>query len=186
MPWVVRLLMKNYILISLVLILFIGCKSKENTTQLNNTDYEFYSTAIDSIFDSPRTIVLRDSVVIPYQENDKTPPTLTADAKDLEAKYLIERRKLSTKSEITLLSYPELVRIMKRENNYMWDNFYNDFPNSVGWVVLSTISFNEDSTQANFRIQHGCGAYCGGEYEVIFENKSGNWKLAYLMQHGEP
>ena len=178
--------MKIRYFILLILFFAFGCNSITRTTQPTEVEYKFYSSALDSLFGSQESIVLRDSIVIPFDENEIGGPTLTANAKDLIAKYSVNKNKLYVKPNISTLSYPRLVEIMKRDNGSMWDNFYTEFPSSAGWVVLSTVSYNQDSTQANFLLGHGCERYCGGEYEIIFENKNGEWEMAHLVQVAVP
>ena len=162
----------------------LGCSSNPPIDGISQLEYNFYSITLDSLFGDEKNIILRDTVVVPYYD-EMTGPTIFADNKDLTPKYQIDKDLLSNNKRIELIPRSYLSEIEKGKHERFWDNLFEKFPNSVGWVTLSTINYNEDSTQASFFINQGCGDFCGGEKEIIFEKNNQNWELAYVMQIGE-
>ena len=53
--------------------------------------------------------------------------------------------------------------------------FQQKFPNNYGHVVLSSVGFNVEHTEAYFYIEHICGL-CGGARHVLMRKSRGRWK----------
>jgi len=176
--------MKIKLILILLTLSSLGCSSNHPKDEISQLEYTFYSITLDSVFGNEKNIILRDSLVVPYFD-EMTGPTIFADNKDLTPKYRIDKDLLSNNERVELIPRSYLAEIEKGKHEQFWDNLFEEFPNSVGWVTLSTVSYNEDSTQASFFINQGCGPYCGGEKEIVFEKVNQNWELTYVMQIGE-
>lgn len=63
-----------------------------------------------------------------------------------------------------------------------WDDFYQKFSGSIGYVRLSRIGFDRKNSQAFVYVEHGCGGLCGrGTYVLLFKEKGATgealWKI---------
>jgi hypothetical protein len=57
-----------------------------------------------------------------------------------------------------------------------WKSFYQKYPDSGGYNLLSAVGFNSDKTVAVVYIAHWCGGLCGGgEFEVL-QKKNDKWQ----------
>ena len=60
--------------------------------------------------------------------------------------------------------------------DYGSQEFQNEFPHNLGFIVLSAVGFNPSRTQAVFYIDHFCGL-CGGGRYVLMEKIDGAWRV---------
>jgi hypothetical protein len=65
-------------------------------------------------------------------------------------------------------------------NGTSWRGFYESYPNSVGYIVLSRVGFNPERDQAFLYIGRGCGGLCGeGYYVLLAKNGGGAWSVKH-------
>lgn len=57
-----------------------------------------------------------------------------------------------------------------------WPQFHAEHPNSVGWIELSAVGFNEDKTIAVVYVGHHCGGLCGGGGFSVLHKVDGKWR----------
>ena len=57
-----------------------------------------------------------------------------------------------------------------------WDDYYDRYPQSGGWVFLSPIGFNKTKTQAIVYTGSICGGLCGRSGFHVLEKVHGQWK----------
>ena len=57
-----------------------------------------------------------------------------------------------------------------------WDGFNAAHPDSVGWIELSAVGFNDSKTVAVVYVGHHCGRLCGGGGFSVLEKIQGKWK----------
>ena len=56
-----------------------------------------------------------------------------------------------------------------------WKKFYEQHPDSGGWIELSAVGFNSDKTIAVVYMGHSCGGLCGGGSFHVLQKKDGQW-----------
>jgi hypothetical protein len=56
-----------------------------------------------------------------------------------------------------------------------WEEFYQRYPDSGGWIELSAVGFNVNKTVAVVYMGHHCGSLCGGGGFHVLEKKDGKW-----------
>ena len=68
--------------------------------------------------------------------------------------------------------------VAKKELDDLWGapdrGYWRRFPDAYGYVALSRVGFNRDSSQALFYIDHFCGL-CGGGRFVLMRSVNGRW-----------
>jgi len=57
-----------------------------------------------------------------------------------------------------------------------WDDYYNRYPQSGGYVFLSPVGFNKKKNQAIVYTGSICGGLCGRSQFHLFEKVKGQWK----------
>jgi hypothetical protein len=57
-----------------------------------------------------------------------------------------------------------------------WPGFYQQYPDSGGYIELSAVGFNDDKTVAVLYIGHHCGMLCGGGQFHVLQKKDGKWQ----------
>lgn len=55
--------------------------------------------------------------------------------------------------------------------------FQEKFPNAYGYIVLSSVGFNRENSEAHFYIEHICGLCGSGRYVLMRKSDQGGWKL---------
>ncbi len=138
------------------------CK-KSSSDSSSRSDYDFYSQALDSLFQSDRMVILRDSIVdanrLEYQNDYYIRPNFQ---KPLSA---ILKDSLDTKVKIQTISLKRYNAIKERPG-LTWMNFYDTFSDAVGFVTLSKIYRQEELSKAYFVVNLECGNGCDRSYEI--------------------
>ena len=62
------------------------------------------------------------------------------------------------------------------KGNGDWNGFYDRYPGSGGYVILSAVGFDEDKTQAIVYTGSSCGGLCGRWSFHLLEKVDGKWK----------
>ena len=57
-----------------------------------------------------------------------------------------------------------------------WKAFYDEYPDSGGWIEFSAVGFNADKTVAVVYQAHHCGGLCGGGSFAVLQKVNGNWQ----------
>lgn len=57
----------------------------------------------------------------------------------------------------------------------VWKTFYEKYPNSSGFIRLSSVTFNPEKDQAHVVIENHCGWHCGSGEFIELIKKSGKW-----------
>lgn len=166
--------------------------------------YEVYSAAIRDIFlewhdgtKSPdelaaRLVVVRDHALAYRWDKTEEPAERTlkwaksavavdkstvedfkrkcADSISLEARFTLP-------AKLVLISDHELENSFK--NGRSWPSFYERYPNSIGYIVLSQVGFNTEHDQAFLYIGNSCGSLCGAGYYVLLAKDQGTWSVKH-------
>lgn len=80
-------------------------------------------------------------------------------------------RMLSASSRFHLADLETIERCMMNEDAWNWH-----FPNSSGYLVLSSVGFNWDQTQALVYVNYVC-SLCGFSKHVAFNKVNGRWVI---------
>jgi hypothetical protein len=57
-----------------------------------------------------------------------------------------------------------------------WESFYERYPDSGGFIIMSAVGFNKEKTQAVVYTGTSCGVLCGRWLFHLLEKVDGNWK----------
>ena len=57
-----------------------------------------------------------------------------------------------------------------------WESFYERYPESGGFIIMSAVGFNKEKTQAVVYTGTSCGMLCGRWMFHLLEKVDGNWK----------
>jgi hypothetical protein len=57
-----------------------------------------------------------------------------------------------------------------------WDSFYNRYPDSGGYIIMSAVGFNKERTRAIVYMGSSCGVLCGSWRFHLLEKIDGDWK----------
>lgn len=111
------------------------------------SDYYFYGKALDSLFPSDKMVVLRDSVVdangLEHQHKIRIYPNFN------KALFPIQKDSLETNASVQTISLKKYHTVLEG-SGLSWVNFYNAFPQAVGFVTLSKIYRQKEHSKAYF------------------------------------
>lgn len=68
----------------------------------------------------------------------------------------------------------------KNDPNLGWTGFYNAYPDSGGYLMVSAVGFNSQKTRAMVYMGHSCGGLCGGGTYYFLERSSDSWRQVRL------
>lgn len=82
-------------------------------------------------------------------------------------------------SSVRLISKQERRTIFaSKDTRKDWAGFYRKFPGSSGYIIVSSIGFNEDRSQALVDLTNKCGDKCGAEQFVLLSKVNGGWRVS--------
>ena len=61
-----------------------------------------------------------------------------------------------------------------------WDGFYQKYPDSGGYMLVSAVGFDATKQRAMVYMAHSCGMLCGGGTHHLLEKVGGAWREARL------
>ncbi|HEV2299152.1 MAG TPA: hypothetical protein VGR72_11620 [Candidatus Acidoferrales bacterium] len=67
------------------------------------------------------------------------------------------------------------INSLEVSGNYLWADFYKNYPSSEGYVAFSTVGFNAERTRAIVSAYRICGSLCGGGRTYAMEKVNGKW-----------
>lgn len=168
---------------------------QEDSSTPNADEYAVYSTYLNGIeknLGNGKAISLvvlngqtipADSgcfpVVIAKQNKIIANNELTLLFQDLEAKEKVSKlikNSFNVKHGHELLDKNDFDALVKPESISGWNEYYKKYPNSSGYISLSRVGFNADTTKAIvFRVIR-CGKRCASADYFLFEKTNGQWK----------
>jgi hypothetical protein len=92
----------------------------------------------------------------------------------MNAKPFLLQRRLNIKTPYQLVLADQLSSAI---HAFDWEGFYQQYPDSGGWLEVSAVGFNNDKTVAVVYMGHHCGSLCGGGGFHVLEKKDGKWVL---------
>jgi hypothetical protein len=72
----------------------------------------------------------------------------------------------------------DAIKLLFKEHGSDWDGFYERYPSSGGFLVLSAVGFNKDKTLAIVYVGSACGSLCGTWGFHLLEKVDGKWQKA--------
>ena len=189
----------------LILLALLSCAPISDHPKNVNEEYEIYSTIIDSIFSEPSTklIVINDSTILDYYNGKNYINTKEYEidslglltfllhginapsreevyqdyiAKSTE-KYKLDLEKIMFNIKTTALNRNDFTRFFDRGANNGWSYFYEKYPNSIGYLEFSRVSFNKIRDIALVYIENICGGLCGSGDYYLLEREKDKWKI---------
>lgn len=145
--------------------------------------YEIYSTILLSEWAvrvaKAKTLVIRAETDAKFQmclkpddESKKIIGSAISNYLEVNKKIWLIQEKFTLEIPYKIVS-GETIKSMVEKNN--WEEFYNRYPNSGGYIGLSAVGFNEDKTIAVVYVAHSCGQLCGGGRYHVLRKKDGKW-----------
>jgi len=197
--------MKTKLIIYLPIILLFGfsfqsCEKEDIETkpefsldqpdQISDEIYEIYSFVINEIYSFEKIVIVQasktdlslkhsynwDYLIENYQTLDTSLVQIYSDLNETSVNFGEQFR--SDTKDIILISSDELSYIF---DNGGWEEFYNDYENSYGYIRFSRIAINEDNTQAIFEIDHYYGNVGGNGSIVFLEKLDDNWSIKEVI-----
>ena len=92
---------------------------------------------------------------------------------ELSKKGWLLQRRFKIEKPYELITSNELKSTFDRGS---WEKFNERYPNSGGYIELSTVGFNKDKTVAIVHMGHYCGSLCGGGTFYVLQKKEGKWR----------
>ena len=69
-------------------------------------------------------------------------------------------------------------RSLPNDPNFGWGGFYNRYPNSGGFMIVSAVGFDASKKRAMVYMAHSCGSLCAGGSHHLLEKVNGAWREA--------
>jgi len=177
-------------LMAFLLVTMLACKALTPTSKPNAADIEREEQAVYSFFvnsaDGP-AVLLQDTATDisnddPKQTLEYVKSGLPSVSKETLNNYLDRNKTPSQLSpdmqlsvEYVLLSAEEQQTIFNESNG--WDTFYEKYPGSGGYTVLSRVGFNKTLDQALIYVANVGGPLMGAGYYYLLEKKDGEWHI---------
>lgn len=171
-------------------------QSLSQVTPMDDEDYAVYAALLNEFYGSKAIVLEREASGctsigsnkegenswqksldgLPQKLTRLSPKTIT-DFKSksrlcrtLEAKFNSLVRLISKQERRTIFS--------DKDTRKAWAGFYKKFPGSSGYIIVSSIGFNEDRSQALVDFTNKCGDKCGTEQFVLLTKVNGGWRVS--------
>ena len=167
------------------LLLFQGAGSNQDTPKPYEDDeaYAVYSAILLSEWPvrvaHAKTLIIQtettsyDMCLRPEKEWEEKVGPAISDYLKVNAKPSLLQRRMNIDIPYQLIALDKLRSVIKTGR---WEGFYQQYPDSGGWIQLSAVGFNADKTVAVVYVAHHCGSLCGeGRFHVL-EKKGGRWE----------
>jgi len=88
----------------------------------------------------------------------------------------IPTARLPTKLSVFHVTEQDVRRIFEQASlTRSWEQFYREFPNSIGVLSFSNVGFNDLKDQAAFVLSVACGGLCGSGHLVVMKRSTTGW-----------
>ena len=193
--------MKTILILFFAYLLFQNQNVKINT-DISDQEYKIYSIIIDSLYRFPSTkiIVICDSTNKDYflERSDIYSNGIDSlylkivikgfnlpDSNYIYNDYMLKNSKKYMLSEerfyfninLSFVSKRKIKTIFESKLVDGWQEFYEQYPNSTGFIELTRIGFNESNDRAIVYVENYCGGLCGEGHYLLLEKKENNWKI---------
>jgi len=88
------------------------------------------------------------------------------------------QRKLQSDRPYELVRSDTIKLLFKESASDGWNDFYQRYPDSGGFITLSPVGFNNSKTLAIVYTGSSCGGLCGRWRFHLLEKIKGKWKEA--------
>ena len=151
-------------------------------------EYAVYSALIKSVSqdDSAQTIVIHATTEVDKQmagakelqyvqtELKGVTQALVDDFTARSRQVLTLEQRFDLRSKVVLLTQAEIQAIFKKGG---WDEFYRQYPNSHGTLVLSRVGFNASVDQALVYASSQSHPLAGAGFYYLMAKENGEWKI---------
>jgi hypothetical protein len=194
--------MMNEILILIFLFFLSQNQSIKKSDDISNQEYIIYSVILDSLYRYPstKTIVICDSTNFDYFFRGSDIYTNGIDSLYLKIiingfglsdsnyiyhdylaknknKYKLFDDMFSLDINLSFISKRQFEDIFEGDLAGGWQEFYDKFPNSTGFVELTRIGFNERKDKVIVYVENYCGGLCGDGNYLLLEKINSKWKI---------
>lgn len=111
---------------------------------------------------------LTDEVIADFELKQKSPIQLT--------------RSFAQTPKFTFISQKEYDTIFDAKGDFdrqakNWSKFYEKYPDSGGYILLSNVGYNKMKDEALVYFVHWCGTLCGTGHYVLVEKVDEKWEV---------
>ena len=160
-----------------------GSSNNGKPTPYESRDaYEVYSAILPSEWPlrvaHAKTLIIQtetkgyEMCLRPEKEWEQKIGPAISDYVRMNAKLSLLQRRINIETPYQLVLADKLRSAIQTGS---WEGFYQQYPDSGGWIELSAVGFNDDKTVAVVYMGHHCGGLCGGGGFHILEKKDGQW-----------
>jgi hypothetical protein len=198
----------NKLLTSLALILLLIAQAPSShmanadPQQVSSEEYAVYTAVIEKLFAGNKVTFDTQSpvklLVIRSRTLDENHPLikrheysweytikqLASISQDTIADYKAKNKELhplkdssNLKIKHVLVEDESLSRILKEGR---WEEFYEQYPDSGGFISFSQVGFNPEMNQAFVYFEHWCQRLCGSGIYVLLDKGAEGWKVTKL------
>ena len=146
--------------------------------------YEVYSAILPSEWPwqvaNAKSLVIRretkayDMCLKPEKEYEETVGPAISDYLKQNQKTRLLQKNLQIAKPYEIIGSDELKSIFA-QGIEGWKKFYDQHPDSGGWIELSAVGFNADKTVAVVYMGHHCGGLCGGGHFHVLQKQDDKW-----------
>jgi hypothetical protein len=151
-------------------------------------EYAVYSALIKTVYqgDSTKTIVIQDNTEVDKQmsgadELQYVQRELKGVTQALADDFAVRNRQVLTleqhfnlAAKVVLLKQADIQAIFKKGG---WNEFYRQYPNSQGTLVLSRVGFNPVADQALVYAGNASNVLAGAGFYYLLARENGAWKI---------
>jgi hypothetical protein len=158
-----------------------GAKKEEQPEAYTDPDaYEVYSAILPRAWyaQEVKLLVIRSategykSCLVPEKESQAlVGPAISDYVKKNEKAWQLQPL-FNLELRYQLITADESLSTIERGT---WQRFFQEHPNSGGWIELSAVGFNDEKTVAVVYMGHRCPMMCGGGNFYVLQKKGGKW-----------
>ena len=180
---------RHFVGISLGTLLSAGC----SRVNLQDAIFSQHLSDAASQVEQPKTIVVQSTTLLLSEKGTewKTPADVRSvdpNIQESTASALLsvgnERQHVSLMSEnlphkllLVYVTEEHVREIFETESlTRGWQQFYLEFPNSIGLLSFSSVGFNSARDQAAFVVSVSCGGLCGSGHLVRMARSPNGWR----------
>lgn len=164
----------------------VDIKKEEYSVYSALFDYEYSNSNTEQVLIMDHTRVEKPSILeqdlADFQKNTPLSPDLVNSFQEVnQDSYLLEAR-FDIHLEYSILTQQEVDEFRTLDEASGWDLFYEKYPKTVGYIYLSRVGFNSDSTQALVAISvYRYDQPIKGNY-YLFSKENGEWVVKGGME----
>ena len=177
-----------------VMLAWSGCSVRAQDAPLRPVDDPEAYTVYASLLPNEWPVRIANAKTLVFQQETATRGDCMPSGKPLEADWrpVVDNFRAANASVRTvrpgvLLGRPYIVvpradieAQLREFPRDAWSSFYERYPDSGGFMVVSAVGFNASKEPAMVYMSHSCGLLCGSGRYHLLEKLDGAWRVADL------